>query len=236
MSPATREPRGSTAAAEPVELVLLDVGGPVYDDACYASALRRAAGELAGAPIDEAAFAAVYEKQRRAQRGGLRTAVARAFVPGEDRAALSALAARYWEYPAGALHADVVPALDVLADRYRLALVANQRAHVMEALRRDGLADRFDVIALSEVVGVEKPDPAIFRYALERTGVPATRAVHVGNRLDTDVRPARKLGLRTVWVLRGEAPAQPTEHQLAEADAAIRSLAELPAALAGLEA
>jgi FMN phosphatase YigB (HAD superfamily) len=45
------------------------------------------------------------------------------------------------------------------------------------------------------------------------------------------MRPAMASGMRTVWVLRGEAPDDPTLEQLREPDAAIRSLAELPAAL-----
>jgi putative hydrolase of the HAD superfamily len=53
----------------------------------------------------------------------------------------------------------------------------------------------------------------------------------VGDRLDYDVRPARRAGMRTVWVLRGEAPDDPTPEQLAEADVAIRGLDELPGAL-----
>jgi putative hydrolase of the HAD superfamily len=48
--------------------------------------------------------------------------------------------------------------------------------------------------------------------------------VHIGNRLDTDVRPAKALGLRTVWVLRGEAPDHPTPEQLAEPDIAVPTL------------
>jgi putative hydrolase of the HAD superfamily len=55
--------------------------------------------------------------------------------------------------------------------------------------------------------------------------------VMVGDRLDYDVRPARRTGMRTVWVLRGEAPDEPTPEQLAEADVAVRGLTELPAAL-----
>jgi FMN phosphatase YigB (HAD superfamily) len=61
--------------------------------------------------------------------------------------------------------------------------------------------------------------------------VDGARAVMVGDRLDYDVRPARRAGMRTVWLLRGEAPTEPTTAQLAEADAAIRSLDELPATL-----
>jgi putative hydrolase of the HAD superfamily len=56
----------------------------------------------------------------------------------------------------------------------------------------------------------------------------------VGDRLDYDVRPSKAAGMRAVWILRGEAPRRPTARQLAEADASIHSLAELPAALASL--
>ena len=48
--------------------------------------------------------------------------------------------------------------------------------------------------------------------------------MHIGNRLDTDVRPAKALGLGTVWVLRGEAPPEPTPEQLAEADLSVPDL------------
>ena len=61
-------------------------------------------------------------------------------------------------------------------------------------MERDGIADLFTVVALAPQVGVEKPDPAIFRYALNQAGVPASRAIYVGNRLDTDIRPARVTG------------------------------------------
>jgi putative hydrolase of the HAD superfamily len=55
--------------------------------------------------------------------------------------------------------------------------------------------------------------------------------VHIGNRLDTDVRPAAALGLGTVWVLRGEAPDSPTAEQLAEPDLAVPDLTGLAGVL-----
>jgi FMN phosphatase YigB (HAD superfamily) len=55
--------------------------------------------------------------------------------------------------------------------------------------------------------------------------------VMVGDRLDYDVRPAKRSGMRAIWMLRGEAPDDPTPEQLSEADAAIHTLEELPAAL-----
>jgi putative hydrolase of the HAD superfamily len=96
------------------------------------------------------------------------------------------------------------------------------------------LHDLFEVIALADLVGVEKPDDKIFQYALDKAGIPASRAVHVGNRLDSDIRPAKGLGLRTIWILRGDAPPAPTLDQLAEPDAIVISLIGVPAALARL--
>jgi putative hydrolase of the HAD superfamily len=106
---------------------------------------------------------------------------------------------------------------------------------VKDALRRDELDGYFEVWGVSDDVGLEKPDPRLFSYALSMADVDAWRSVMVGDRLDYDMRPARVAGMHAVWVLRGEAPDEPTIEQLAEADAAIRGLSELPAALARLE-
>jgi putative hydrolase of the HAD superfamily len=56
----------------------------------------------------------------------------------------------------------------------------------------------------------------------------------VGDRLDYDVRPAKAAGMRTVWVLRGEAPDRPTAAQLAEPDASVPDLTTLPVTIASL--
>ena len=226
------------ADAGRIELVLLDVGGPIYDDVAYRDALLRATRELAaevGLQVEEDEFQQVYDERRQAQGGSLRTAIAERFLTAQDRQRLSDRAEKYWVYPPSALHADVLPVLRKLSGRYKLAIVANQRAVVVDALRRDGVADFIDIWAVSEVVGAEKPDPAIFEHALREAGVGPENAVHVGNRLDTDVRGARRVGLRTVWVVRGEAPPEPTPAQLAEPDVAMFTLAELPEALERLQ-
>jgi FMN phosphatase YigB (HAD superfamily) len=84
-----------------------------------------------------------------------------------------------------------------------------------------------DVWGVSAIVGYEKPSPELFTWCLEQAGCTPGQAIHVGNRLDTDVRPAAALGLGTVWVLRGEAPNEPTPKQLAEPDLAVRDLGGL---------
>ncbi len=216
-----------------IDLVLFDLGGTIYDDETYTRALLRAVRQLNPAMREED-FWAVYDGERGRSAGSLRTAIANRFVPGGDRAKLIALARRYWEYPTSALYPDVKPTLTALALKFKLGLVANSGDAAIQALRRDGLYDLFDVIALADLVGIEKPNDKIFQYALDQSGVPASRAVHVGNRLDSDIRPAKRLGLRTVWILRGDAPPAPTLEQLSEPDAVVTSLIGVPTALSRL--
>jgi polyol permease family/HAD superfamily hydrolase (TIGR01509 family) len=201
--PAVRVPRED----DDIDLVLFDLGGTIYDDDCYAQALRAAVHEL-NPEVHETEFWAAYDAQRERNSGSLRTSLAQAFAGG-DRQWLSETAARLREYPEGSIYPDVRPTVTALAEHYKLGLVANSRENVLEAMRRDGIADLMTVVALAPQVGAEKPDPRIFRYALDQAGVPPSRAVSVGNWLDTDIRPARALGMRTVWMLRGEAPPRP---------------------------
>ena len=90
------------------------------------------------------------------------------------------------------------------------------------------------MIVLSDEAGIEKPDEGIFQRALEQAGLSGDRAIHVGNRLDNDIRPAQRVGMRTIWMLRGDAPPAPTVEQLCEPDAVIISLNGLGVALSRL--
>jgi HAD superfamily hydrolase (TIGR01509 family) len=206
----------------------------LYDDAVYRRALLRALRDL-GADVSDEAFDGEYERCRESQAGSFRRRLAAAFLGGDDPEAQSeavrARAARYWSYPPEALEPDARPCLERLRGRYRLGVIANQPRAVRDAMRRDRIDAFFDVWVISDDLGVEKPDPRMYEGALEAAGAEASRAAMVGDRLDYDVLPAKAAGMRTVWVLRGEAPRRPTPDQLAEADASVRSLAELPAAI-----
>ena len=218
-----------------LEMVFLDIGGVLYDDGVYARSWQLALRE-AGATFTDEEFDDEYRAARAAQAGSFRRRLARRFL-GEDADldAVERIAARYWAYPPEALLPDVRACLDVLVARYRLGIIANQPSHVRAAMERDGLEKYFEVWGVSADVGLEKPDPRLFSHVLYVAGVAPPRAAMVGDRLDYDVRPARIAGMRAVWMLRGEAPEAPTADQLSEADASIRTLDELPAALEGLE-
>jgi len=214
-----------------LDWVFLDVGGVLYADQTYYLAVREALRQL-GASMTDQEFEEEYERCRRAQAGSFRRRLAERFLgEGADDDEVSRLASRDWAYPPAALLPDARPTLEALAGRYRLGIVANQLRGVRDAMRRDGIDRFFEVWAVSEELGVEKPDPSIFRHALDTSGADPARAAMVGDRLDYDVRPARDVGMRTVWVLRGEAPRDPTQEQIAEPDAVIRSLEGLPEAL-----
>jgi putative hydrolase of the HAD superfamily len=106
------------------------------------------------------------------------------------------------------------------AQGYRLALVADGPAGTfLNVLGAYGLYDLFAVHAISAQVGAEKPDPAMFRYALSRLGIgPADygRTVMVGNNLERDIRGANALGMISVWLdwapRRSKVPADASEH------------------------
>jgi putative hydrolase of the HAD superfamily len=97
------------------------------------------------------------------------------------------------------LYPHVREVLEVLRERYPLAVVTDaQSAYARAELHKVGLLDYFDPIVVSGDHGFRKPDPRLFRYALDALGVAAEDAVHIGNDMHRDVFGARELGLRTI--------------------------------------
>jgi HAD superfamily hydrolase (TIGR01509 family) len=124
---------------------------------------------------------------------------------------------------------DALPALDALAAAgHRLAIVSNWDYDLPAELERLGIADRFEAVAVSAALGVGKPNPEIFRYALDLLGVAPGEAVHCGDQPDRDCTGARAAGVAAILVDR--------EGRLADAPCPrIASLAELPEAVAALD-
>jgi putative hydrolase of the HAD superfamily len=91
----------------------------------------------------------------------------------------------------------------------RLGVVSNSDGRVEEALEAAGLRPYFDVVVDSALAGVEKPDPAIFRAALDVLGVPPSEALYVGDLYDVDVVGANAAGIPAVLLLAPGAAAPP---------------------------
>jgi FMN phosphatase YigB (HAD superfamily) len=215
-----------------ISAVFCDIGGPIYSDENYFGAVVAALDSLRAdggwPPVDVAEIRAVYDMVRERQGGSLRTELASRFLRGpSSRGELSERTREYWTHPAGTLSPDVIPFLRELAHRRPrvvIGVLANQEQGVVDAMKRDGVSEYVDIWGVSALVGYEKPSRELFSWCLDRAGVPPTAAVHIGNRLDMDVRPAKSVGMKTVWLLRGEAPSSPTKAQLAEADMVAHSL------------
>jgi putative hydrolase of the HAD superfamily len=84
----------------------------------------------------------------------------------------------------------------------RLAIVSNTfvPGHCLDRhLREEGLLEFFPVRIYSSDVRYRKPHPRIFEMALEQIGVPADKALFIGDLLKTDIRGAKRAGMRTIW-------------------------------------
>lgn len=140
---------------------------------------------------------------------------------------------RYGGFQAHDLYPDALPALEALHSAgYHLAIVANQPATRHAEL--EALGVRPDVMAMSEAMGLSKPDPAFFRRALELMGDPVPADVaYVGDRQDNDVTPAAAAGMRAVWLRRGPWGVIPARLP-ADAALIVDSLAELVARIGEL--
>lgn len=80
----------------------------------------------------------------------------------------------------------------------RLGIVSNSDGRVEQALAEAGLREYFDVVIDSSLTGIEKPDPAIFRAALNALGVEPDEALYVGDLYEVDVVGARAAGIEAV--------------------------------------
>ncbi len=92
------------------------------------------------------------------------------------------------------------PLLERLSRRYRLGIVSNFYGNLEAVCRGAGLAPLFGVMVDSQRVGVEKPDPAIFKAALDPLGAVPERTLFVGDSLRRDREGARRVGMDFVWI------------------------------------
>lgn len=121
------------------------------------------------------------------------------------------------------------PVIQQLAERYRLVLVSNFYGNIQTILQDFGLSDYFVHVIESAVVGVRKPDPAIYRLGVEAMDYNADQVLVVGDSFSKDIVPAKAVGCRAVW-LKGEGWGDETTDDNLP-DAIITDMAHLPALL-----
>jgi putative hydrolase of the HAD superfamily len=142
-------------------------------------------------------------------------------IPGLDHAAARRAMLGALEFIA---YPDVLPVLGELRGRgVTLIVASNWDCSLPDRLRPAGILELVDGVVTSAEVGAAKPSPRVFERALAVAGVEAGEALHVGDKVDNDVRGAAAAGVRGVLVQReGDTP---------PGVEAISSLRELPALL-----
>lgn len=198
--------------------VVLDVGETIIEE----SRFWRAWSEELGIP--QMTFMSVFGAI--VARGQGYQDVASYFEIGDWRVHREAVDARIGGFGMEDLYPDAVPAIRALQERgYQVAVIGNQPASRHAELQALGVEP--DVMAMSETMGVMKPDPDFFRLSLGLLGDPDPATVaYVGDRIDNDVLPSSKAGMRAVWLRRGPWGIVPTETP-AQAALVVDSLTEL---------
>ena len=93
--------------------------------------------------------------------------------------------------------------LETLSKKFKIGIIANQSLGSERRLEKFGLMKYIDLVVASAEEGVAKPDLRIFEIALERAECKVCEAIMVGDRLDNDIFPANRLGMKTVWIRQG---------------------------------
>lgn len=114
--------------------------------------------------------------------------------------------------------------LEALSERYRLGVVSNFYGNLAAVCEDAGIRPFLSVVVDSARVGYAKPDPRIFREALEELATDSSRAVFVGDSLPRDMAGARAVGMPHIWL---SAPGGEDERPCCPEDGVIRSLDEL---------
>ncbi|WP_321518751.1 HAD family hydrolase [uncultured Bacteroides sp.] len=111
-----------------------------------------------------------------------------------------------------------------LSIKYNLTLVSNFYGNINKVLENFGLLCSFKSVIESAVVGVRKPDPAIFTLGVRELGIEAYETVVIGDSFSKDIIPAKAAGCHTIW-LKGEGWEENTDDSIP--DAIITDLAQL---------
>lgn len=188
------------------EWIFFDIGSTLVDESeCYRLRCREA---VAGTTVSAENF---WEKVIGFSKQNLKGDHAAARYYGIELTP--------WHTDAERPYADAEPVLKQLSVKgYRLGVIANQSPETKDRLSGWGLLKYFDIVLASAEEGISKPDVEIFHRALTAANCSPDKAVMVGDRLDNDIVPAKKAGMKTVWVKQGLGGLASPVHMFEQAD------------------
>jgi putative hydrolase of the HAD superfamily len=220
------------------DAILFDVGGPLDMEFAWEIAVDAAiaaACALEGIRVDEEALSAASRRAVEVFAPDAYADMVETLCGGDPRA-VARVDRRRRDTLAGLDTFQLRPGIDgllrrLVAQGLKLGIVANQPASAADRLRRAGIAQCFQHLGLSGVVGVRKPDPAIFLGAAEALGVPPARCIMVGDRIDNDIAPAKALGMAAIRFRSGRHARQQPRGPSEAPDADVIDVLELERAI-----
>ena len=120
----------------------------------------------------------------------------------------------------------VTESLNRLHEKYPVVMVSNFYGNLTSVLRDFGIYNCFDKIIESSVVGVRKPDPAIYALGVDVIGLPAADCLVIGDSYSKDMVPAKACGCQTLW-LKGEGWKGDDEGETKDADYTFYDIGDL---------
>lgn len=122
---------------------------------------------------------------------------------------------------------DAVGILEQLSRHYKLGIIANQSAGTAARLEQYGMLKYLSVVCSSAEEGLSKPDIRLYERALTEAQCKAEHAVMIGDRIDNDVIPAKRVGMQAIWVRQGLARHQPIPLDHTAPDIVVDRLGEI---------
>ncbi|GAE37469.1 HAD family hydrolase [Halalkalibacter akibai] len=111
---------------------------------------------------------------------------------------------------------------ELKSSNFLLGMITNGYGQFqMDNIKALGIEEHFDVILVSEWEGIKKPDPKIFKRALEQLNVSPKQSVFVGDHPENDVKAAQNVGMRGIWI-------KDFQWDNVQADFTVSDLAEIP--------
>tara|TARA_B110000196_G_C20862487_1_gene528029 strand:- start:28 stop:720 length:693 start_codon:yes stop_codon:yes gene_type:complete len=98
------------------------------------------------------------------------------------------------------LFPHTIEILNYLNNKYNLHIITNGFEEVQHIkLRASNLTSFFNNVITSEMVGVKKPNPIIFQYALDQANVIASNSIMIGDDLPVDILGAKAIGISQIY-------------------------------------
>ena len=132
-----------------------------------------------------------------------------------------------WHKEDEILYSDAAKCLEILSGRYKIGIIANQSLGTKTRLEQHGILQYIDLVIASAEEGVAKPDKRIFEIALNRSNCQPGESVMIGDRIDNDIVPAKRMGMHTIWIKQGYGQYWDITDEVEKADCTVHSLMEI---------